>query len=84
MLQQTAKYKWHLFISINGLRLHFFAKIELYHNIEKPFDKNAQMETENIQLSFFQLEMEGEQKKITDFYSQTPLKLLKIVTLENV
>ena len=51
--QQMAKYKWHLSNLINALRLHLFAKIALYQFIDKPFEKNSQLEQENIQLSLF-------------------------------
>ena len=50
-LQQIAKYKWHLSNLINALRLHLFTKIELYHFVQKPFDKNAPLEPDNMQLS---------------------------------
>lgn len=52
-LQQMAKYKWHLSNLINALRLHLFAKIALYQFIDNPFEKNSQLEQENIQLSLF-------------------------------
>lgn len=44
----------------SALRLPLFAKIALYQFIDKPFEKNSQLEQENIQLSLFIRQQGGE------------------------
>jgi hypothetical protein len=53
VLQNQAKYKWHLSNLVGALRLHLFAKLNLQEFLNCPYKKQDFFKDEDIQLSLF-------------------------------